>query len=261
MNLEAVTTIIFSPTGNSRKTSYKLAKSLELDMTEMNLTLPNSEPEITSFEDEDIVIFSAPVYSGRLYTECVERFKQVSGSGNTPCVCVVTYGSRAYDDALLELCNLAKELNFKPIAAAAIPARHTYGDIARERPNEEDLEQLEEFAEKILDKTDDDDFSEPTVPGSFPYSMEPKTKFPGFIPVAATDGRCVNCGKCAKICPVGAIEKDQFFPTDPEKCISCFSCIRNCFTLSRSVDSPEYSECVEKLNPRVDENKELELFL
>lgn len=50
----------------------------------------------------------------------------------------------------------------------------------------------------------------------------------------ATEDRCVGCGKCAKICPLGAIEMKESGGRRagiiPGKCVGCGVCIRNCPT-------------------------------
>ena len=51
----------------------------------------------------------------------------------------------------------------------------------------------------------------------------------------ADEQACVGCGKCASICPVGAIEMKTLpdgrrkAAVIPEKCIGCGVCVRNCF--------------------------------
>ncbi|MDR2769834.1 MAG: 4Fe-4S binding protein [Rickettsiales bacterium] len=41
--------------------------------------------------------------------------------------------------------------------------------------------------------------------------------------------KCVKCGACAGLCPIGAISvKDGKFQIDPEKCVECGACYGAC---------------------------------
>ena len=143
-----IAAIYFSPTDTSRKGAEAIAKALgDGEFLSIDVTRFDAEPERTEFGPEDAVVFGAPVYGGRLYRGCRERFRRFRGNG-TPCIVTVTYGNRDYDDALLELFDLAREQGFVPAAAAALVGQHTYGSIQVGRPDASDLAQDREFAEK-----------------------------------------------------------------------------------------------------------------
>ena len=138
------TAVYFSPTGNTKKSVEAMAQALDEKFRTVNLTVPEenggtaSFPQI-QFSGEDFVIFGMPVYGGRLPVPAAERLAEIRGN-QTPCVLVVTYGNRHYDDALAELQDICTAQGFVVKGAAALVGRHTYGEIQMDRPDAADLE-------------------------------------------------------------------------------------------------------------------------
>ncbi len=93
-----------------------------------------------------------PVYGGRVPVTARERLQKLHGK-RTPAVLIVTYGNRAYEDALLELSDILKEQGFILAAAAAVVTEHNiahiYGADAR---NEKDKKEMTAFAEAVREK-------------------------------------------------------------------------------------------------------------
>ncbi|MDA3853979.1 MAG: ferredoxin, partial [Bacteroidales bacterium] len=148
--------IFFSPTGTTLKVLSAIESSLSYDATSViDLTLKDDNKEDASVISAELTLIGLPVYSGRLPLEGLERFKQIQGNG-APAVLVVVYGNRHYDDALLELHNLAVEQGFKPLAAAAFIGEHTFSTAEQPlgalRPDALDLEQAYTFAKRIQQK-------------------------------------------------------------------------------------------------------------
>lgn len=90
------------------------------------------------------------VASGRHAGVCGPRAGTVSrrlaGSGNGDAVCVVSYGNRAYEDALSELVGLTRRAGFRVVAAGAFVTEHSLnGRIAAGRPDEADTALMEAF--------------------------------------------------------------------------------------------------------------------
>lgn len=107
---QTVTALYFSPTGNTRKSVEAMAKAITPQIQSVDLTaLKPVEPH--TFSAQDLVIFGAPVYGGRIPAVARQRFLNFQGQG-TPCLVAVTYGNRDFDDALLELAELAASQGF-----------------------------------------------------------------------------------------------------------------------------------------------------
>ncbi|HEC57752.1 MAG TPA: 4Fe-4S dicluster domain-containing protein [Candidatus Syntrophoarchaeum butanivorans] len=60
-------------------------------------------------------------------------------------------------------------------------------------------------------------------------------------PIVRDDNRCVMCGICTSICPIGAfkIEKDWSVTFEPEKCIQCGVCVSACPTSALELSEGE----------------------
>lgn len=247
----AVYAAVFSPTGTSKKGAWEMACALG-DATLLDATCA-SLPK-TDFTPEDLVVFGAPVYGGRVFQGALERFDQLRGQ-NTPCIVTVTYGNRDYDDALLELTDFCRDHGFLPFAGAALVGEHTYGTIQVGRPDKEDLEQDRAFALEAWD-----DFAAGwenfTPTGNRPYKEGGKGG--SFIP--STLETCTHCGLCRKQCPMGAIGEDCS-TIDQQKCIACFRCVKQCPVQAKGCFTPQYLEFAPMFSEKLKEPKENRYFL
>lgn len=106
-----VTAVYFSPTGNTKKSVEAMAAALDPGYKTVDLTLPSDTGVSCQFGPEDLVIIGMPVYAGRIPMVAVPRLSGLKGNG-TPCILVATYGNRHYDDALVEMEDIAREHGF-----------------------------------------------------------------------------------------------------------------------------------------------------
>lgn len=255
MKIEQTYAIYFSPTYTSKKSAVSIARELEGELHEIDLTLEETITEMT-FNRHDIVVFGFPVYGGRILDEALKRLKSFRGD-HTPCVITVTYGNRHYDDALLELFNVVKAQGFIPIAGAALVGEHTYGHIQVGRPNHDDLYRDELFGSLVRLKIKDDNFSFVSIPGKYPY----KKGGTGGKYRPDTNEQCNKCGICVKSCPVQAIDYSDC-KTINEQCIACFRCIRICPSHAKNMNNnQEYQEFAEAFSKKLAVPRENEYFI
>ncbi len=265
MNFSAVKLIYFSPTQTTKRILQGIAQGMSINQIEhLDLTPPQSETRI--FEEIDaLTLLGSPVYAGRLPVEAVHRFRRLKATG-APVVLAVVYGNREYEDALLELKNLAIEQGFRPVAAGTFIGEHSYSrdstPIAAGRPDEADLNRAKEFGERVfkrlLDSRGLDHMPTLEVPGNFPYKERVKR------PVEAPTTRetlCALCGTCASVCPTEAVVVESSVITEPERCIICHACVKNCPTGARVMEVERIRKVADWLVTNCSRRKEPEIFL
>lgn len=236
--------LYFSPTETTKKIVKAITKGLgNGHKTIYDITLPESRETSISFCSDDILIVGVPVYGGRIPAFLHSFFSRIKGNG-TLAIFVVVYGNRDYEDALLELKNGLEEKGFIGIAAGAFIGEHSNTKrVATGRPDREDLLNAKDFGKSILQKIMNQNFSEISVKGNFPYKE--KKKIPPMVP--NTDDRCTQCGICAQYCPMGAIDSNDAKVIDLEKCIQCSSCVKRCEEGAKSFTHEIFCKITETL--------------
>jgi len=267
MTEKSLRLIYFSPTGTTGKILRAIAEGtgskrvLELDITDPH-TRESAIPEIT----DDLIIAGVPVYGGRVQPLLMDYLNKISGHGRD-IVLVVVYGNRDFDDALLELYDMATESGFRTVACAAFIGEHSFSTsdtpIARARPDSADLNKAHEMgvllSQGLLGGAGFKSIDLSEIPGKRPYKE--KMNLPPLAPVEVNDVKCINCGKCAEVCPSAAINPENIRITDPEKCILCMACLKNCPSEARIVRGGPVRTFALKLNKTCELRKEPEVFI
>lgn len=266
-------TLTFSPTGNTAKASRAIMRGImevikeTTGFEEIDITLPSSRREALIFKEKDLLVIGMPVYAGRLPNLLLPYLNTLQGNG-AKCICIVTYGNRHYDDALLELCDLVKDKGFHTIAAAAVVGQHSFSEIlAKGRPDERDILMLREFGEAIGSKLSVSGWEESlSVPGNNPYK-------PYYRPVGE-DGEhvdfkrikpdtldtCIDCKLCASSCPMGSIDFTDVSKI-PGPCIKCCACVKVCPVSAKVFTDKSFIWHKEELEDNYRDRREIETFI
>ena len=216
--------IYFSPTGTTQKVVSAVARGLAApQVVHYDLTRPGSRCA-TSLKG-GVAVIGSPVYAGRVPELFLERLKGLTAQG-VPALLVALYGNREFEDALVELRDVAVDKGFRAIAAGAFIGEHSYSTadrpIAAGRPDAGDLASAVLFGMQAARKIARNALDTPPIDGHIPYRE--RVTIGGIAP--ETEGQtCVLCGQCAEVCPAGVITVAGSVITRADDCITCCASI------------------------------------
>ena len=284
MEIRKVWAISFSPTGGTERVCAEIAKALsdrlQAPSEGGSLNGPEARKRVYEFSASDLLVIACPTYAGRLPNKIAPDLRSILRGNRTPAVAVVTFGNRAFDNALAELVMLLSGNGFYPVSAGAFVTRHAFTDALGLRPAILDLWEMRSFAARTAEiLLHSDAFpASATVPDSIPASATLSVTVPGdpdapyYVPKGLdgnpanflkakpkVNGRCNQCGACAAMCPTGAIN-----PRDASDvsgiCIKCQACVRRCTRQARYFDDPAFLSHVAALERDCVDPKENAVF-
>lgn len=265
MIITSVQLVYFSPTGTTRNVLEAIMRGMgNVSVQHCDLTSPSTASGGILPIRADFAILGIPVYAGRVPLTAGARLQRLQAR-NTPAVVVAVYGNRAYEDALLELRDLAVMRGFRPVAGGAFIGEHSFSDaetpIAEGRPDGEDLRKAEAFGSEIRSRMAAiGSLASPPdlpVPGNTPYREIPA--MPATAPALRED-LCTLCGMCADLCPTGAIAAGNTVSIRAEDCIRCCACVKGCPVRALIMEDPHVRKITRWLGDTCRERKEPETF-
>lgn len=266
MRVESVKLVYFSPTKTTKAVALGITHGINPATVELiDITRPDARKRQLQIQEDQLLVIAVPVYMGRVPALIIDWLNAIQAH-NTPTVCVVVYGNRVYEDALLELKNIVLKCGGIPIAGGAYIGEHSFSTskapTALGRPDKDDLDHAEEFGQKIREKLDKwasiAEISEVQVPGMYPYRGDSTLWVVDFI---AVNDRCTHCGICAEGCPTGAIDSDNSALINLNTCITCCACIKNCPKHAREMKPGLVMDASKRLNTLYNERKEPEYYI
>ena len=183
---------------------------------------------------------------------------------NTPTVCVVVYGNRVYDDALLELKNTVMKCGCIPIACAAYIGEHSFSNSETQQQRTSDKDDY--ITQKHLDRK--------YVKNCNPFHQSLRFLMCMCLALILME-ELQNCGllilsqSVMSVPSAGPVQR--FVPLvllmrkipliDIEKCITCCACIKNCPQSARTMKPGLVKDASVRLHTLYSQRKEPEFFI
>ena len=184
MSVSTVHAVYFSGTGTTEKTvrriARRLADKLGARYAEYSYTLPDARKRELTVPAGDLAVVGCPTYAGRVPNLLMPYLRDMVHGAGALAVPVALFGNRNYDDALMELSKLLTADGFTCVAGAAFVGEHSFSrTLGAGRPNDADMAEMDDFADRIAARLAAGDTAPVTVGGATPSA-------PTIRPVTAT---------------------------------------------------------------------------
>ena len=246
--------IYFSPTGGTKKVADILVRNLNGEFCDVDIC---HDIESMTLQAGDVCLVSVPSFAGRVPQIAIERIKKITANG-AKAILNCVYGNREWDDTLTELQDALESCGFVCVAAIAAVAEHSiFRQFAAGRPDDDDVRELADFAQRIMAKLESGIYGALNLAGSHgTYREIPNIPFK-----PEANESCDKCGICTAGCPVGAIDKNNPRNTNKEACISCMRCRDICSKHARDLDPAFMQAAAEKMASKLGDHKKNYLFV
>lgn len=227
--------VYFSCTGNSAWCARMLARHLDDESVDVFHYIRNGIA--ADFVSGKPWVFVAPTYAWRLPRVFEQLLRSGSFQGSEDAYFIMTCGQEM-GHAPRYIKPLCREMGLRYRGTLEVVMPENYIALF-DAPGEAEARAIVEAARPVLKQgaariRADKRFSEPRV--GFADRIKSSIVNPCFYPLIVrakqftADDRCVSCGTCTDVCPLGNIELKDGKPVWGDRCTHCMACICDCPT-------------------------------
>jgi len=280
--IENIYGMYFSGTGTTKKIINTIGEKLSLlsnkSYEEIDFSIYENRKAIYKFSKKDLIIIGLPTYAGRVPNLLLKFLNSIEGHGGFA-VPIVMYGNRNFDDALIELRNIMETDGFEVLAAGAFVGEHSFSyELAKGRPDEEDLLEVKNLASLVYDKINKKNYNlsykkvnlsdklfEIVDRGeSLRNYYKPRDRRGNYINILKVKPKvnnlCTDCKICVDICPMNAIDYNDVSKYN-NVCIKCGACIKKCPNHARYYDDEGFLYHKNELEEEYKEKKTNRIYI
>lgn len=236
---KSVLIVTFSPGGGCSEladVSTVILSRLGHEVDCLDITYPADREAACGLElHADILLCIFPVYIRNLPLPVVQFLSRAELFVGRAAM-ILGYGSCGVKDAAIRARAqlAASEISLSRVMSC--PLLHSFAFMMDEKQILPDsLAEVGRFILSVVEDEYDEDSPIQSegfdLLGKLPLGL--LTKLVASVPTTV-ESECTFCGKCAKVCPTGAITLDKF-AIDSARCIRCAACVKNCPSGAKSI--------------------------
>lgn len=231
-----MTGIYFSATGNSKYAAEIFCR--EFDKESMVLSIEDAKVK-DAVKETDTIVFAYPVQFSTTPKFVRDFVINNAELWKDKKVFVIATMGLFSGDGSGQLGNLLKKYGAKIIGGLHLKMPDSVADEkALKRPLEENLKLVNNAKQKTIDAAKSLKEGHPTreglsfinqMAGLFGQRLYFGHKTKNYTSKLKVDiNKCIGCGKCEKICPMGNIKIENGRAVSADKCTMCYRCINLC---------------------------------
>jgi ferredoxin/flavodoxin len=238
--------VYFSPSGSTRLVAgvmEKRFKELGIEPSLFDLAENSELSQVISeqLRGDSCLIVGSPVYASHAAPPIMQFIAGLNPVNSGSAVPFITWGGASSGIALFEMARELQKKGFKILGAAKVMAAHCLmwqleNPLGEGHPKAEDERMVQELIDEInremrIHSSKGMDLSDLAYQKEEIHAEMEKMSLEiakTHMPVREVDEElCNQCEICAEVCPTASVAFVPY-PAFGERCVYCFSCMRNC---------------------------------